>query len=551
MIPFHPLANIFPLIEGDEFEQLVVDIKVNGLRERIVVHDGQVLDGRNRYNAAIAAGLFSAEGPIKGGTPIFIKHFAKFLPDREGDPLTFVISKNLKRRHLNESQRAMAAARVARLGQGARTDLSPIGEKSQAERAKIMNVGKRTVERADTVLDKADPELVRAVEQGKLAVSAAAQAVTFGPDQQRRIAAEAEAGHANVVRKVIKQEARAAREVELGELQRTLPDLKCGLILEDYEWDDTVYSRETGMDRHAANHYPVSEDAHTAEEIVARRSIESIVDPRGCMLWMWSTIQHLAIAMDVMKLRGFIYKSHYAWGKDRISLGRWNRGKHELLLIGTRGAPPCPAPGTQWDSLIMAKKSEHSAKPECFLEMLEDYFPTLVKIELNRRGPPRPGWAAWGNEVEPLTRAQRALTNEHGMVRLPDGALVPAAFVTPEEWVSLIPAHHAETGELIEPSAGEAETSKASRAAMAQEIVGNGSGSLGGDHPGAGREPASRPDNANAGSFTLDALTFPCCKAGDDVAGAPKPDPMDIPAFLPRQAPAGREIVAIPGGHSQ
>ena len=42
------------------------------------------------------------------------------------------------------------------------------------------------------------------------------------------------------------------------------------------------------------------------------------------------------------------------WGKDKVGTGFWNREKHELLLIGTRGNVPCPAPGTQWDSLIMA-----------------------------------------------------------------------------------------------------------------------------------------------------------------------------------------------------
>jgi N6-adenosine-specific RNA methylase IME4 len=72
-----------------------------------------------------------------------------------------------------------------------------------------------------------------------------------------------------------------------------------------------------------------------------------------------------------------------------------------LLLIGTRGNVPCPAPGMQRESLIMAPRGEHSAKPERFLEMIEQYFPTLPKIELNRRGAPRPGWDAWGNEFDP------------------------------------------------------------------------------------------------------------------------------------------------------
>jgi N6-adenosine-specific RNA methylase IME4 len=46
-----------------------------------------------------------------------------------------------------------------------------------------------------------------------------------------------------------------------------------------------------------------------------------------------------------------------------------------------------------------AAAGEHSAKPRAVLELVEAYFPSLPKIELNRRGPLRPGWAAWGNEM--------------------------------------------------------------------------------------------------------------------------------------------------------
>jgi len=196
-----------------------------------------------------------------------------------------------------------------------------------------------------------------------------------------------------------KQERRAERERALATKQLALPDLKFGVIVEDFEWDLQVYSRDTGMDRHAANHYPVSEDAHTPEEIVQRTAERFACAADDCVLFMWTTVPHLAVALEVMRLRGFRYVSNYTWGKDRAGTGYWNRNKHEHLLIGVKGTIPAPAPGTQWDSLIVAAKGEHSAKPECFLEMIEKYFPTLPKIELNRRGPPRPGWHAWGNEL--------------------------------------------------------------------------------------------------------------------------------------------------------
>jgi hypothetical protein len=153
-------------------------------------------------------------------------------------------------------------------------------------------------------------------------------------EKREELVKRAAAGEKITAKTAIKQEIRAKREAELGAKQIAAPEGKFGLIVEDFEWDHVVWSRETGTDRHASNHYAVSEDAHTAVEIVDRTKDRFACAAPDCLLAMWSTVQHLAIAIEVMRLRGFGYVSHYVWGKDRIGLGHWNRNKHEILLLG-------------------------------------------------------------------------------------------------------------------------------------------------------------------------------------------------------------------------
>jgi hypothetical protein len=158
-LEFHPLANLFPLIEDAEFDDLVADICANGQREDIVLLDGKVLDGRNRYRACRAASI----------TPRAIV----FHSEVHGEPLAFVISKNLKRRHLDESQRAMVAARLEtyRHGDNQHSAADAKLHVRRDEAAKQMRVSPRSVASAAVVRDKAAPEVVRAVDRGKLTVS--------------------------------------------------------------------------------------------------------------------------------------------------------------------------------------------------------------------------------------------------------------------------------------------------------------------------------------------------------------------------------------------
>ena len=137
---FHPLASVFPLLEGEDFETLTESIRANGLREAIVLHpDGSVLDGRNRLRACLKAGVEPRFRTYDGD-----------------DALGFVIDLNLNRRQLTLSQRAMVAAEIATLAQGARTDLSEISEMSQPEAAKLPGVSVDSIGFGRSVLESGD-----------------------------------------------------------------------------------------------------------------------------------------------------------------------------------------------------------------------------------------------------------------------------------------------------------------------------------------------------------------------------------------------------------
>src|SRR5262245_1353753 len=99
---FHRFADLFPLLEGSAMEALLDDIKERRQQEPVWLYEGKILDGRNRYLAC-----------QRLGREIQVKDFAG------DDPIGFVLSANLHRRHLNESQRSMVAAKLTSLAVGA------------------------------------------------------------------------------------------------------------------------------------------------------------------------------------------------------------------------------------------------------------------------------------------------------------------------------------------------------------------------------------------------------------------------------------------------
>ena len=170
----HDHASIFPLLEGAEFEALVEDIKANGIREPITLLGGKILDGRNRYRAGLKAGVvFTAA------------HFIEFekLTNQAGGPLGYVVSVNLKRRHLNEGQRSLIAAAIAKKRLG---DNQHSGEKkiSNTKAAEMLNVGVTSVKVAKDLVDKGSEELVNLVRDNEASLASVAEVLAEPKEKQ-------------------------------------------------------------------------------------------------------------------------------------------------------------------------------------------------------------------------------------------------------------------------------------------------------------------------------------------------------------------------------
>lgn len=166
MLQAHPAAEMFPLMDGDELDALAADIREHGLREPIVLTNGLILDGRNRYHACEKLGI----------QPTTIEW------DRNGTPEAFVVSMNLHRRHLSASQRAMIAARLPLLKRGPvapqkadRQNCRP--PLSQSEAAAILNVGEVAVRDAVRVLAGGSPEEIAKVDRGSASVFTTAKRI--------------------------------------------------------------------------------------------------------------------------------------------------------------------------------------------------------------------------------------------------------------------------------------------------------------------------------------------------------------------------------------
>jgi len=361
-----------PRPSKEEYEALKQDIKQNGVKIPLLVNkDKEIVDGYTRYQIAKELGIEKL--------PVMVESFV----DKNQEKYA-TICLNLHRRHYNIAQKAEQVLKLLEIErekakQRQKATLPKKGEKGFRQVnvdpsevrtlkgraveivAKKVGISHNTLRKAEKIKEKAkeDPEIKKEWEKA-----------LKGKKSLNQV-------YKKVMRKIKKE--------SVGK-SPPLPCEKFDVILADPPWKYEVDYLSASPD----NHYPTM----TVEEICSLKVPAS----ENAVLFLWTTNPMLENALEVMKSWGFQYKTNLVWVKDKLGLGFYFRGQHELLLVGVKGKARPPQESRRFSSVLHAAVRNHSEKPDKVYEIIEKMYPDSKKVELFARKK-RKGWTAWGLEV--------------------------------------------------------------------------------------------------------------------------------------------------------
>lgn len=360
----------------EETAQLEESLIHEGCRDPLVLWGNILLDGHHRHEICLRNSL-----PFKT--------VQAAVKDREEAQL-WIIKNQLGKRNLSDYDRGVLALKLKEklsfeaskrkseamtqmneLKKEGILDLSHIGqteEKIDALKtaAEIAGVGRSTMAKIAIIEEKAPPELKEQVRKGNITVNKACHKIKQSQNYQEK------------------------KQVNLKEYLQGKYDV--------------IYSDPPWM-------YNNSEIRGSAEEQYPTMTIQEICSlpvkdytATNAVLFLWTTNPHLEESFKVIKAWGFEYKTNFARIKRNQTGGFHNFGKHELLLIATKGTHITPEnPQETLRSSVIHDpedfKIEHSRKPDTYYELIEAEYPGRRYLELFARAK-RPGWEVFSNEPE-------------------------------------------------------------------------------------------------------------------------------------------------------
>src|SRR3989475_8879843 len=170
-------------------------------------------------------------------------------------------------------------------------------------------------------------------------------------------------------------------------------------ILADPPWQFQNRTGKVAPEHRRLLRYPTMEIKEVMELPVAKLAAAQ------SHLYLWVPNALLLEGLRVMDAWGFTYKSNLVWykvrkdgGPDGRGVGFYFRNVTELLLFGSKGRLRTLKPGRTQVNIVIARKTEHSRKPEAMYDLIQRCSPgPYLELFARERVP---GWVQWGNEVD-------------------------------------------------------------------------------------------------------------------------------------------------------
>ena len=348
---------LIPPLAPDELAQLEANILRDGCRDPLVVWDGILIDGHNRHEICVRHGL-----PFETIEIDFESRDAA---------MDWMDANQLGRRNLTNDQRSILRGRrynrTKKANDGSRGNQYTMAKEEVAVAKTAETIAQQHGVSERTI--RSDGKKAEAIEKLKATNPEAAKAVTDG---KKRF---------NEVR----------REIKLEEVKESvaLPDAKYRVIYSDPPWK---YGDQLTEDYGSIKfHYPSMTIAELCE-----LPVKDMVDD-DAVLFLWVTSPLLFECEPIIKAWGFKYKTSFVWDKIKHNMGHYNSVRHEFLLICTKGS--CTPDAKQlFDSVQSIERTQHSAKPEEFRDIINTLYPHGKKLEMFARKEAPEGWDNWGNQ---------------------------------------------------------------------------------------------------------------------------------------------------------
>jgi len=166
-----------------------------------------------------------------------------------------------------------------------------------------------------------------------------------------------------------------------------MPSGEFGVIYADPPWEYNDSGVRGGTD----NHYGTM----SIDDIKAL----DVPSSEDAILYLWTTVTHAQEAFEVIDAWEFEYKTQAVWDKQKMGIGHWMRGQHELLYIAVKGDVSPPNQEVRRSSVFQEQRTEHSEKPKKVRSYIEAAHPDADKLELFSRDA-RVGWEVFGDEAD-------------------------------------------------------------------------------------------------------------------------------------------------------